>query len=48
MSADVMMDLVKDAKVSVNGGQATPQITPLLHSSGTQFRHAVTHSVETL
>lgn len=31
MSADVVMDLVEDAVVPVNGGQATPQVAPLLH-----------------
>lgn len=35
MSADVMMDLVKDSIVSVNGGKTAPQVAPLLHSSRT-------------
>lgn len=37
MGADVMMDLVEDAKVSVNGGQTSSQVTPLLHSLGMLF-----------
>ena len=35
MCANIVMDLVEDAIVSVNGRQATSQIAPLLHSSGT-------------
>ena len=30
MCADVMVDLVEDAIVPVNGGQASPQVAPLL------------------
>ena len=33
MGADVMVDLVEDAVVSVNSRQASPQVTPLLQSS---------------
>ena len=31
MGADVMVDLVEDAIVPVNGGQSTPEVAPLLH-----------------
>jgi len=33
MGANVMMDLVEDAIVSVNSRQASPQVTPLLQST---------------
>ena len=31
MSADVMMNLIEDAIISVNGGKSTSKVTPLLH-----------------
>lgn len=31
MSADIVMNFVEDTVVSVNGGQAAPQVAPLLH-----------------
>ena len=31
MGANVMVNLVEDAVVPVNGGQAAPQVTPLLY-----------------
>jgi hypothetical protein len=33
MSANVMVDLVEDAVVSVNSRQASSQVTPLLQST---------------
>ncbi len=33
MGANVMMDLVEDAVVSVNSRQASPQVAPLLQST---------------
>lgn len=39
MCANVMVDLVEDAIVSVNGRQASPQVTPLLQT----HEYCVTH-----
>lgn len=32
MGTNIMMNLVEDAIVPINGGQTTPQVAPLLHS----------------
>ena len=35
MSANVVMNLIEDTVVPVNGGETTPQIAPLLHNPST-------------
>ena len=39
MGADVVVNLVEDAVVTVNGGQAPPEVAPLLHRCAQQLKY---------